>query len=99
MSYDQWKTDSGYAEKTPEEENEGRDCPICDGDCAGANPPVYNCPLKEHTMSTSGEKTHTLSADAKILRVIDVRTDVAGRGQTHFQDGGEQTISTIAGGT
>jgi hypothetical protein len=22
----------------------GRDCPICSGDCAGANPPVLNCP-------------------------------------------------------
>lgn len=46
MTYDQWKTDSGYSEKTPEQENEGRDCPLCGGDCAAANPPVYNCPLK-----------------------------------------------------
>lgn len=44
MTYDQWKTESGYSEKSPEEENEGRDCPICYADCAGANPPVYNCP-------------------------------------------------------
>lgn len=21
-------------------------CPICGGDCAGANPPVYNCPMR-----------------------------------------------------
>ncbi|QWY83328.1 hypothetical protein [Rhizobium phage RHph_X3_2] len=25
--------------------NEPEPCPICSGDCAGANPPVYNCPL------------------------------------------------------
>jgi hypothetical protein len=47
MTYDQWKTDSGYSERTPEQQNEGRDCPICGGDCAGANPPVYQCPMKE----------------------------------------------------
>ena len=21
-------------------------CPVCGGDCAGANPPVYDCPMK-----------------------------------------------------
>jgi len=21
-------------------------CPVCGGDCAGANPPVYNCPMR-----------------------------------------------------
>ncbi|AZO45915.1 hypothetical protein EJ076_34950 [Mesorhizobium sp. M7D.F.Ca.US.005.01.1.1] len=47
MTYDQWKTDSGYAERSPEQENEGRDCPVCGGDCAGANPPVYHCPMQE----------------------------------------------------
>jgi hypothetical protein len=31
MTYDQWKTDSGYAERTPEEENEGRPHPLRDG--------------------------------------------------------------------
>lgn len=46
MTYDQWKTDSGYAEKTPEQENEERDCPLCGGDCAAANPPVTNCPMQ-----------------------------------------------------
>lgn len=45
-TYDQWKTDSGYAERSPEQENEGRDCSVCGGDCAGANPPVYNCPVE-----------------------------------------------------
>lgn len=24
---------------------EGRDCPICNGDCSAANPPVLNCPI------------------------------------------------------
>lgn len=38
--------DTGYYDITPEQEREleGRDCPVCGGDCAGANPPVYNCP-------------------------------------------------------
>ncbi|MBZ9894195.1 hypothetical protein LB545_07540 [Mesorhizobium sp. BR1-1-6] len=53
MTYDQWKTDSGYAEKTPEQENEGRDCPVCGGDCAGANPPVYHCPMKDGPLESS----------------------------------------------
>ena len=22
-------------------------CPVCHGDCAGANPPVLHCPMKE----------------------------------------------------
>jgi hypothetical protein len=57
MTYDQWKTDSGYAERTPEEENEGRDCPICNGDCAGANPPVYNCPYAVEQMN-AGERAY-----------------------------------------
>lgn len=44
MTYDQWKTDSGYAEKTPEQENEGRDC--CADGCqyaAMVGMPEYRC--------------------------------------------------------
>lgn len=29
------------------EEIEARICPVCDGDCAGANPPVTDCPMWE----------------------------------------------------
>lgn len=36
MTYDQWKTDSGYAEKTPEQENEGRCNCYYPGDCDGS---------------------------------------------------------------
>lgn len=29
------------------EQQQYSDCPLCGGDCAGANPPVVNCPMRE----------------------------------------------------
>jgi hypothetical protein len=52
VTYDQWKTESGYAEKTPEQENDGRpECPYCGtteglrikGDGSGVEAPEYTC--------------------------------------------------------
>lgn len=33
--------------KLQEKEAEANSCNVCNGDCAGANPPVINCPIQE----------------------------------------------------
>lgn len=31
-------------------------CPVCNGDCAGANPPVLSCPMQQCTQALTSYK-------------------------------------------
>lgn len=30
-------------------------CPLCGGDCASANPPVYDCPMQQRVVDISDD--------------------------------------------
>jgi hypothetical protein len=38
-------------------------CPLCGGDCGSANPPVYDCPMKQRIVDT-GDELHQILSEA-----------------------------------
>jgi hypothetical protein len=47
-------------------------CSVCSGDCAGANPPVYACPMRDSSAKTvdtslGGQRVEALQLDAETL--------------------------------
>jgi hypothetical protein len=51
ITYGDHLIDSGYYDITPEQEREREEqCSVCGGDCAGANPPPYNCPNRRDAL-------------------------------------------------
>lgn len=41
-----------------------RDCPVCNGDCAGANPPMIYCPIRDGDPAASAD-THPKGGDVQ----------------------------------
>jgi hypothetical protein len=55
MTYDQWKTDSGYSEKTPEQENEGRDCAATLRPCPFCGEPAETDDRRDYRNISTGK--------------------------------------------